>query len=565
MNYINHLMNILNLVWLKNIKVRILMLSSLAIVYLAAVGQSFVPLIFKHIVDSLSSSRQEITSSSLFGWLLISYGISWTLCQLLPAFRIRLTFRVIEYILIDIISHTINKFIDLDFLSNSKKKTGELIAIIERTQQGIPTLLDGVFVQVIPTILQILVASIIITINFGLVYSLLLILIIILYCILSKLSLDKSIQLRTENNRDINNYTNYIMDTLQHYDTIKYFANENFEKQKVYELLNKKKASTFLIYTKESNFAALQVIIVGAGLTLISYISGQAVLSHKMTVGGFVLLNSYIMQFSLPLSYLGYVFQAIKRSFVDLKEFIEYTSFKVEHSNSNEVILNNLVIEFKNVSFTYENGKPILKDISFVIEEGEKLVILGKTGAGKSTLIKLILGLIKPTTGEILLGGININNIPAAQLMSIFGIIPQDCALFNRTILENIKYGNLNTSNQEIEKIMQLLHLEHLDPMEIVGERSIKVSGGERQRIAIARLLLRNCQICIFDEFTSSLDLNTEKEVLQLVDTLFNTKTRIIISHKLNLIKNDDKVLILNNGMIEAYDTHANLLAINPE
>jgi ABC-type multidrug transport system fused ATPase/permease subunit len=156
MSYIKEIRNILSLIWLKNIRVRILMLSSLIIVYLATIGQSFVPLIFKHIVDSLSRSMQVATNSSLFGWLLISYGVGWTLCQLLPAFRIRLTFRVIEYILIDIISHTINKIIDLDFLSNTKKRTGELIAIMDRAQQGLPTLLDGVFVQIIPTILLLL-------------------------------------------------------------------------------------------------------------------------------------------------------------------------------------------------------------------------------------------------------------------------------------------------------------------------------------------------------------------------------------------------------------------------
>lgn len=563
MNYLTELYDVLKLIWIKNTRIRLQIIFSMIIVYTAAIGQIFIPIILKQIIDKMSGITPN-SDLSLFIWLLFSYGIGWTICQLLPALRLRLTFGVIEHILIHIISNSINKFIDLDFMSNTKKQTGELIAMIERVQLAVANFLDGIFVQIIPVIIQIILAAIIITKDFGGIYSVLLISIIIAYFYLTKLSLDKSIQLRTKNNQASNNFINYTIDMLQHNDVVKYFNNETYEKQKINELLSAKKQSSLDMHQKASIFSALEIIIVGLGLTVITIISGKSVSEHTMTIGGFVLLNSYVMQFALPLSYIGYVVQAVKVSFVDLKDFINHTNLSPQNNIHLPYIeISNFDIEFKNVDFAYQEHKNIFENISFKLFNGEKLVILGKTGSGKSTLIKLLLGLIRPTNGTILLGGVDITTISSTQLMNIFGIIPQDCALFNRTVIENIRYGNHNASPEEIQQIIHLLQLEQINQTDIIGERSLKVSGGEKQRIALARLMLKKCQICIFDEFTSSLDIATEKKVLQLVNKLFVNKTRIIISHKLNVIDPADKILTINKGKITAFDTHVNLLAHN--
>lgn len=559
----NSIYKILQLIFIKDSKLRFMMFVSMVIVYATSIGQILVPLILKEIVDRLSLP-QTIDSqfSSLTIWLLFAYGISWTLFGILPAMRTRLTFGLIDSIIIKILSRYINRLVNLDYLSHSKKNTGEVIAIIERTQLALAQFIDGVFVQVLPILLQIILACLIVTREFGALYGGLLLVIIIMYILMARLSVNKAISIREKNNSDHNNFINYTMDVLHNHDAVRYFGNQEYEKKQIYDLLEIKQQSNLSMYINEGYFSALQVIVVGIGLLLITVISGHAVMKHTITIGGFILLNSYVLQFSLPLSYLGYVIQAIKKHFVDLQDFIQ----RMEHINDNHELLHDVVnltnfdIKFENVSYSYRHGHNVLENISFHLPAGNKLVIIGQTGSGKSTLIKLLTGLLKPTSGRILIGGIDIENINKLQLMQLFGIIPQDCALFNRNILDNIRYGNLLTSDEEVMKLIKLLKLEHINLHDNLGERSITISGGERQRVAIARLLLKNCNICIFDEFTSALDTKTTQEITQLIDDLFINKTKIMITHNIELITAENDILILKNGQLCAFGKQSDLI-----
>lgn len=564
MTHLQLVKNILFLVWGSNRKIQTLVALSLIIVYTSSVGLVFVPLILKHIVDVLSKSVQP---NNLIIILLFSYGMSWTIFEVMTMLRVQLTFKAINKILTDMISHLIDKYIDLDFISHANKRTGEIIAIVDRLQASLPLFLDGLFVQIIPIVAQIILAVSIVYKSFNLYYSCTLFIIIILYLCVTIITANRTIKYQVASNEEQNKFSNYFIDTLQHYDTIKYFSNEAYEKLKIQEFLSKKEKSQINMYQQLSWIGVLQIALVGCGLILITVKSGLDVLNHKIGIGGFVLLNSYMLQFSLPLSYFGFVIQGIKRTYVDIVEFVEL----LNNTPFSKVELDIVGIpakpdiEFIDVSYGYNNNILILKNISLKIKYGEKVAILGKTGAGKSTIIKLLLKFITPSSGQILVGGIDILNIPQHQLIKKLGIVPQDCALFNRNLFDNIKYGNLNADQAEVINLIKLLKLEHLTENITLGERSAKISGGEKQRIAIARVLLKKPQICIFDEFTSSLDANTEQQILALVDNLFANMTVITIAHKFHIITNADKIIFMKNGMIQDIDSHDKLLLKNKD
>ena len=568
MKQLKEIKHILALTWGINNRIKILIVLGLMIVYSSALGLVFIPLILKHAIDlmQLDISLNDQSNTTLLIFLLLAYSIGWMLCEALVMLKIGMTFKIIANALTEMIATVVNKFIDLDFVSHSNKKSGEIISIIDRLQAALPQFLDGLFVQILPVVLQIIFAVIIIYNSFNAEYYVVLLSVIIIYLITTVITANKTVDYQTNSNEEQNKFSNHLLDTLQHYDTIKYFNNEAYEKEKIRFFLNKKQQAFITMYKRISFIGVIQIVMVGIGLIFVTIKSGYAVINHKMSLGGFVLLNSYMMQFSLPLSYFGFIVQVVKRSYVDIKEFMQLSDkmVTVNHVTTN-VLLDNLDIEFKNVSYHYNNNKKVLDNVSFKIKSGETIAILSKTGSGKSTIVKLLLKLIQPSSGEIFIANINIKEIPQPQLIQLFGIVPQDCSLFNRTIYENIKYGNIQASDQEISNVIDMLNLNHLKDHGELGERSIKISGGEKQRIAIARVLLKNPQICIFDEFTSSLDGATEKDILSIVANLFNGITKIMIAHKLNTIATANKIIFMQNGKIIGFDSHDNLIAKNVE
>ena len=544
----NTIKQIACLLWERNITDRILTILSIVLVYVSSIGTVLVPLLFKQAVDL--SQQPVVGALSVLPWLLISYGLAWSLNQGVDALRTFLAFNRISKILTIIFSNTLDKLAHMPFSFHLNKKTGEIINIFNRMEVGLPNLIYSTLIQVIPLLIEIVLAIGIVIKIFGLIYGALLLVTVGTHLIFTVSTTKKNIEYQLSCNGKVNAFSNYMLDVLQHYDTVKYFNNEEYEKQQIYDLLKEKETSSISMYRRMGTVNIIQALIVGLGLTLITLLSGYDTVNHKITLGSFILLNTYTLQFARPMSNFGYILLNIKRSFVDTQAFLGLTTSMVPFPDkTSKITIKRPDIEFKEVSY-YIDQQKILDNVSFKVPYGQTVGVVGKTGSGKSTLIKLLLGIIEPASGTIFIGGIDIKEIPQNKLVNLFGIVPQDSALFNRSIVDNIRYGNLTASESEIDEIMNKLELGHLDKERLTGERGLKLSGGEKQRVAIARIFLRKPQICIFDEFTASLDGATEKAVLGHITELFNKQTKIIISHKNTTLINADLIIAIKEGKI---------------
>ncbi|WPY00622.1 ABC transporter ATP-binding protein/permease [Candidatus Trichorickettsia mobilis] len=485
------LVKLIRILWDGNVNQRIIMLLSLLLVYLSSIGIIAVPLLFKHAIDLLQqqANTNEASSPLWIMAILLAYGLCWILNQSLDSLRTFLGFRFISKALTTLLSKSLAKIIRMDFRFHINKKSGEIISVFNRMEAGLPTLMYSMLIQVIPLVIEISLAVAVVIYLFSWEYGLLLLVTLVSYLAFTIVTAKKNIEYQVEYNQKANEFTVYSLDVLQHYDTVKYFNNEDFEKDQFDLRLKGKEEATIFMYQRMGLINLIQTVIVGSGLTLITLKSGYDVLNSDMSLGGFVLLNTYLIQFSVPMSNFGYILLNLKRSFIDMQAFFDLTKDmqSTKYYPQQDLSITKPNVEFKNVTYLTDDHQKILDNISFTIPYGQTIAIIGESGAGKSTLVKLLLKFIEPA-GQILIGGYNIQQIPESVLINLFGIVPQDCALFNRSIKENIVYGNLNASNAEIQDIMNKLSMQHLSNKRHVGEREAKVSGGEKQRIAIARI-----------------------------------------------------------------------------
>jgi ABC-type transport system involved in Fe-S cluster assembly fused permease/ATPase subunit len=314
-----------------------------------------------------------------------------------------------------------------------------------------------------------------------------------------------------------------------------------------------------------------QSLIIGLGLIILIYIAGKQVLLGIYDISDFVLINGYILQFATPLSHMGFIARNIRRGINELTGVIEIYSIKrvvpLNYYYSNSQPLKKLEsIEFKNVSFGYNSSHLILKNISFHLELGKTIGIVGATGSGKSTLSNLLFNFYEAQSGSILINNKNIQDVQSESLCKLFGIVPQDLMLFNATIYENILFARPDASKEEVEQVIELVQLgsfikklpNHYNTM--VGERGLNLSGGEKQRIAIARVLLKQPSLYIFDEATSSLDILTEETIMKKIAPIIKNSAVLIVAHRLSTVVNADEILVLNNGVVEEQGTHVFLL-----
>ena len=536
---------------------------------LAKVASVYTPLILGRSVDSLTELSSGVNLLMLIPIaLIISYGVARIASLTFEGMRDALFSKVSQHAIREV-SLTIFKHLhSLSLQFHLNRQTGALSKFIDRGTKGIDFLLRYVIFNVVPTFIEIILVSIILLNLYGYFYALITIITITIYVILTFIITQWRVQFRRDMNSADNSVSTKMIDSLLNFETVKYFNNENHEfnrldvSLKKYELAaNKSRHSLSLL-----NIA--QIIVIMSGITIMLVMTAFGIRSNDISIGGFVVINAYMLQLYQPLNFLGSVYREIQQSLVDMENMFNLLDekSKVKDSLKQLNINNKTEIKFSNISFGYDERRTVIKDISFEVPNGKKVAIVGPTGAGKSTISRLLFRFYDPTNGSIYINDENINSISQHSLRKIIGVVPQDTVLFNDTIHYNISYGDPKASEDDIINAAKNADIHDFvislpDGYEtIVGERGLKLSGGEKQRVAIARTFLKNPKILFFDEATSALDSTTEKEIQKNLENISKNKTTLIIAHRLSTAAYADNIIVLDKGSIIEQGSHNYLL-----
>jgi ABC-type transport system involved in Fe-S cluster assembly fused permease/ATPase subunit len=451
------------------------------------------------------------------------------------------------------------------------RQTGGLTRAIDRGAKGIEFLLRFTAFEIVPVIVELFTVGIVLWVTFGFVYAAVTVSTVLVYIVYTIKVTEWRIAIRRKMNIADENASTKAIDSLLNYETVKYFNAEIVEAErfdaamKLYEdSAVKARASLSIVNIGQGGIIAL-------GLFIIMGMAGEDIASEKMSIGDFVVVNTFLLQLYLPLNFLGFVYREIRQSLLDMGRMFALVDEKpdiIDKQKAYNLNVHSGKIEFKNISFSYGN-REILKDLSFVVNPGHKVAIVGPTGAGKSTISKLIFRFYDPSSGNIFIDDQCLRDVTQSSLRSNIGVVPQDTVMFNDTIKYNISYSKPGSSMTEVENVAKLSSIDkfiadlELGYETVVGERGLKLSGGEKQRVAIARALLKNPKIFIFDEATSALDTKTEKLIEKSLKKLSNKNTTLVIAHRLSTVIDANKIIVLEKGKIAEQGTHKELLQKN--
>jgi ABC-type transport system involved in Fe-S cluster assembly fused permease/ATPase subunit len=451
------------------------------------------------------------------------------------------------------------------------RQTGGLTRAIDRGAKGIEFLLRFTAFEIVPVIVELFTVGIVLWVTFGFVYAAVTVSTVLVYIVYTIKVTEWRIAIRRKMNIADENASTKAIDSLLNYETVKYFNAEIVEAErfdaamKLYEdSAVKARASLSIVNIGQGGIIAL-------GLFIIMGMAGEDIASEKMSIGDFVVVNTFLLQLYLPLNFLGFVYIEIRQSLLDMGRMFALVDEKpdiIDKQKAYNLNVHSGKIEFKNISFSYGN-REILKDLSFVVNPGHKVAIVGPTGAGKSTISKLIFRFYDPSSGNIFIDDQCLRDVTQSSLRSNIGVVPQDTVMFNDTIKYNISYSKPGSSMTEVENVAKLSSIDkfiadlELGYETVVGERGLKLSGGEKQRVAIARALLKNPKIFIFDEATSALDTKTEKLIEKSLKKLSNKNTTLVIAHRLSTVIDANKIIVLEKGKIAEQGTHKELLQKN--
>ena len=451
------------------------------------------------------------------------------------------------------------------------RQTGGLTRAIDRGSKGIEFLLRFAAFEIVPVLVELIAVGIVLWVTFGLLYALVTVTTVIIYIIYTIKVTEWRIGIRRQMNIADENASTKAIDSLLNFETVKYFNSEKIEADRFDNAMKSYEDSAVKARASLSVVNIGQGAIIAFGLFLIMGMAGEDIASEKMSIGDFVVVNTFLLQLYLPLNFLGFVYREIRQSLLDIGRMfalVDEMPDIVDKENAYDLDVHSGKIEFKNIKFSFGN-RVILKNLSFVVNPGHKVAIVGPTGAGKSTISKLLFRFYDPSSGAISIDNQNIKNVTQSSLRSNIGVVPQDTVLFNDTIKYNISYSKPGASIEEINKAAKLSSIDRfIANLEIgydtiVGERGLKLSGGEKQRVAIARALLKNPKIFIFDEATSALDSKTEKSIEKSLKKLSNKNTTLVIAHRLSTIIDADKIIVLENGTIAEQGSHKELIKKN--
>jgi len=536
---------------------------------LAKVASVYTPLILGRSVDSLTELSSGVNLLMLIPIaLIISYGVARIASLTFDGLRDALFSKVSQHAIREVTLTIFKHLHSLSLQFHLNRQTGALTKFIDRGTKGIDFLLRYVIFNVVPTFIEIILVTIILLNLYGYFYALITIITIAIYVILTFAITQWRVQFRRDMNSADNSVSTKMIDSLLNFETVKYFNNENHEFSRLDESLKKYELAANKSRHSLSLLNIAQIIVIMSGITIMLVMTAFGIRSNDISIGGFVVINAYMLQLYQPLNFLGSVYREIQQSLVDMENMFNLLDekSKVKDSLKQLKINSKTEIKFSNISFGYDERRTVIKDISFDVPNGKKVAIVGPTGAGKSTISRLLFRFYDPTNGSIYINDENINSISQHSLRKIIGVVPQDTVLFNDTIRYNISYGDPKASEDDIINAAKNADIHDFvislpdGYKTIVGERGLKLSGGEKQRVAIARTFLKNPKILFFDEATSALDSSTEKEIQKNLENISKDKTTLIIAHRLSTAAYADNIIVLDKGSIIEQGSHNYLI-----
>lgn len=535
---------------------------------LAKLANIGVPVTLKHIVDALDVDQHDIIITVPLAFL-VAYGLLRLSTSLFNELRnaifARASQQSIRLIALKVFRHL--HALSLSF--HLDRQTGGLSRDLERGTRSISQLLHYLVFSILPTFFEIAVVTTILLVNYDSNFALVTFITVVCYITYTYYVTTWRTKFRVWMNRVDSEANSRAIDSLINYETVKYFGNEEYEAQRYDHRLKEWEQASVKSQTSLALLNTGQGLIIACGLTILMVMAGQGVARGELTLGDFVLINAFLIQLYIPLNFLGSVFREISHCLTDMDRLfglLDQTTDIIDPIGAKALDIGDGRISFENVSFAYRDDRPILHGVDFTIPAGCKAAIVGTSGAGKSTLARLLFRFYDVNQGRIVINGQDIREVSLESLRAAIGIVPQDTVLFNDTILYNIGYGRPTADREEIEQAARLAHLHEFitslpDGYETrVGERGLKLSGGEKQRIAIARAVLKGPKILIFDEATSALDSHSEQAIQQALSEVAMNHTTLVIAHRLSTIVDADEILVLEQGQIVERGNHTYLL-----
>ncbi len=542
---------------------------SVVLLVMAKLATVATPVALKYIVDYLDTTSSEQILLWIPVMLVVAYGLLRFGSTLFSELRDAVFARVAERAMRRVSLRVFRHLHQLALGFHLDRKTGGLARDIERGTNGISFLLRFTLFNIIPTILEILMVSAILLWAFSPGYVLAILVAVVVYVVFSiRVTEWRTRFVREANARD-NQSNSRAVDSLLNYETVKYFNNEEFEARRYDEDLQEWERARL---NNRLSLAALntgQALIIGVALIVIMAIAVQEVASGAITLGDFTMINAYLIQLFIPLNALGFVYREIRQALVNVERLfglLGEPAAVTDAPDAGQLSTAGGSVRFESVKFAYQPDRTILHDVSFEIPAGHKVAVVGASGAGKSTLARLLFRFFDVDGGRITIDGQDIRTVTQDSLRSAIGVVPQDTVLFNDTLYQNLAYGRPGASEEEVRRAAKLAHLDHFIEslpqgyQTRVGERGLKLSGGEKQRVAIARVFLKNPPILILDEATSSLDSVSEQVILEALREVSEQRTTLVIAHRLSTVRDADTILVMDGGRIVERGSHRELL-----
>jgi ATP-binding cassette subfamily B protein len=560
----------------RDLQVRVVVATLL--LFAAKLATIAVPFTFKWAVDALAGQGSApIAAESWLTWALtipilmtLAYSAMRILMATLTQLRDGVFAKVAMHAVRRLAILTFQHMHELSLRFHLERKTGGLTRVLERGRNAIETIVRMVILQLVPTIVEVALIVGVLLYQFDWRYVVVILITVALYMWFTYIATEWRIGIRRRMNESDSDANTKAIDSLLNYETVKYFVAEGRESARYDRSMERYETASVRSYTSLAVLNAGQAVVFTAGLAATMVMCAYGIQSGTNTVGDFVMINAMMIQLYQPLNFMGMVYREIKQATVDIETMFRILGRDPEirdRPGANPLNVTAGHIRFENVSFAYEPSRPILKGVSFEVPAGMTVAIVGPSGAGKSTISRLLFRFYDVTRGRILIDGQDIRDVTQQSLRAAMGVVPQDTVLFNDTIRYNIRYGRWEASDEEVDEAAKLAQIENFVRMAPqgfeteVGERGLKLSGGEKQRIAIARTILKGPPILLLDEATSALDSHTEKEIQDALDRVAQNRTTLVIAHRLSTIIGADEIIVLDAGVIVERGRHHQLLA----